>query len=166
MGVRITGTIIVGEGSAARNHPVLIPLLAKHVPEVENCSQFGTINIQLDQPLDKSRADIWTPRIVWHPVHLQQVERFGRVEIFGLIKIRFEFPLSGPLYNAWIILPEGSSLTYRDDQAEAIADAFVPDLRPGANCAILIDRPATVAAPRAFGTFYGKSFKARDRAMT
>ena len=157
MATKITGTVIRGEGNASRNHSVLIPLLANHVPEIANCSQFGTINIQLDKPLNKTRADVWTPRIIWRPVHLTELS--GRIEIFGFIKVRLECPLNGPLYNAWIMLPEGSSLTYRNDQTEIIVDAFVQGATYGASCAVHFDHAPPVVAPRSFGVIYGKSLK-------
>ena len=87
MPVRITGKIIRGEGNAGKNNSVLIPLLAVHFPEIANCSQFGTINVQLHQPLDKSRADVWTelffpalpsPRIIF-PVILTGILASDRI---------------------------------------------------------------------------------------
>src|SRR3974390_499348 len=121
MAARITGIIVRGEGSAAKNHSVLIPLLATQFPEIANSSRFGTINVRLDQSLDKSRADIWTRRIIWQPV--QRAER--RLEAFGFIKIKFECPLNSPKYDCWIILPEGSSTTYHADKVEIISDVFI-----------------------------------------
>jgi CTP-dependent riboflavin kinase len=154
MTVRITGTISHGEGSAERNHSVLIPLLARHVPEIANCSQFGTINVHLDQALDKSRADVWTRRIIWQPV--QRSER--RIEAFGFVKIKFECPLNGPAYDCWIILPEGSKLTYRNDEVEIIADILIESVGYGNSCAINIDHNPSNAAPPSFGLLYGMSF--------
>ena len=155
MAVRVTGKVIRGEGNAGRNHFILIPLLAAHFPEIANCRQFGTINVQLDQPLDKSRADVWTRRLIWEPVQLPE----RRIEAFGFIKIRFECPLKGPAYDCWIILPEGSRLTYRDDKVEIIADVFVHGVEYGVDCAIDIDHTPSIAVPPSFGALYGMSFK-------
>lgn len=155
MAARITGVIVRGEGNAAKNHSVLIPLLATQLPEIANSSRFGTINVRLDQSFDKSRADIWTRRIVWQPA--QGTQR--RLEAFGFIKIKFECPLNGPRYNCWIILPEGSAITYRDDQAEIIADIFIKTVSYGVGCAIEMDHTPTVAAPSSFGMIYGMSFR-------
>jgi CTP-dependent riboflavin kinase len=155
MAVKITGTVIRGEGNAARNDPVLIPLLAMHFPEIANSSQFGTINVRLDQPLNKSRADIWIGKIIWQPV--QRAER--RLEAFGFVKIKFECPLNGPRYDCWIILPEGSTITYRDDEVEIIADVFIDTVAYGVACAIDMDHTPSVAAPPSFGVLYGMSFR-------
>jgi hypothetical protein len=54
----IAGTIIAGQGDAHRNHAVLIPRLAAYFSEIENCRPFGTINMQLDQSLDRRHADL------------------------------------------------------------------------------------------------------------
>jgi CTP-dependent riboflavin kinase len=155
MVVRITGTIIRGEGNAARNNAALIPPVSKYFPEIANSAPFGTINVRLDQALDKSRADVWIPRIIWQP--LQRTER--RLEAFGFIKIKFECPLNSPKYDCWIVLPEGSTITYCADQAEIIADAFIQTVSYGANCAIAIDHAPSIAAPASFGLIYGKSFR-------
>jgi hypothetical protein len=155
MAARITGTVIRGERHAAKNNAVLIPLLTGHFPEIANSNRFGTINIRLDQSLDKSRADVWTRRIIWQPV--QRTER--RLEAFGFVKIKFECPLNSPRYDCWIILPEGSSITYHADKVEIISDVFIEGVVYGANCAIDIDHTPSVAAPTSFGVIYGMSFR-------
>jgi len=152
--LKITGTVIRGEGNAASNHAVLIPVLAPHFPAIANSNQFGTVNVRLDQPLDKSRADIWTRRIIWQP--FQKNER--RVEIFGFINIKFECPLNGPQYDCWIILPEGSMITYRDKEAEIIANVFMETVAYGVECALHIDHMPSAVAPPSFGLLYGMSF--------
>ena len=166
MPTRVTGTIVRGEGSAARNHAVLMPLLAKHFPAALDFSGFGTINVQLDTPLDKSHADIWTPRVIWHPLHLQDMDGPGRIEMFGFTRIAFEYPPDGALYNSWIMLPEGAPMTYRDDQAEVIADNLIPGIAEGERCAIRIDSAPSVAAPPSFGAMYGKSLNRKSRPAT
>lgn len=154
MAARITGIIIRGEGNAQRNNSVLIPLLAAEFSQIAGSSQFGTINVQLDQFLDKSRADIWTRRIIWQPV--QRTER--RLETFGFIKIKFECPPDSPAHDCWIILPEGSSITYRGNEAEIIAKDFIESVGYGVKCAIDIDHAPSIAAPSSFGVLYGMSF--------
>ena len=151
----IIGTIIRGEGNAGKNNSVIIPLLVEHFPEIANSAQFGTINVRLDQALDKSRADVWTRRIIWQPV--QRTER--RIEAFGFIKVKFACPPIGPKYDCWIMLPEGSRITYRDDEVEIIADCFIDGVGYGAHCAIDIDHSPPIAAPPSFGLLFGMSFR-------
>jgi CTP-dependent riboflavin kinase len=154
MATRITGTIIRGEGNAVRNHSVLIPLLGAEFPEIARSNQSGTINVRLDQSLDKSRADIWTRRIIWQPV--QRTER--RLEAFGFTKVKFECPLNGPRYDCWIILPEGSSITYRVNEVEIIANVLIGSIGYGIKCAVEIDHTPLIAAPPSFGVLFGMSF--------
>lgn len=155
--IRITANIVAGQGDAAANHRVLIPRIAAHFAEVANCDAFGTINVALDQPLDRSRADFWTPQIAWIPAVMPGAERAHRLEAFGFIRIGFECPLGGARYSAWIMLPEGSQLTYREDRAEIIVGELVAGVAYGARSAIQIDHRPVVAAPLWFGKHYGKS---------
>ncbi len=166
MTISITGTIIPGEGNAARNHSKLIPRVAVHFPEVANCNQFGTVNVSLDHSLDRSHADFWTPHIAWIPAYLSSAERGHRLEAFGFIKIAFECPLGEPRYTAWIILPEGSELTYSHDRAEIIVGVFVAGVKYGAHCAIHIDHTPAIAAPSWFGHTFGKSLPTTDNVIT
>jgi hypothetical protein len=157
MTISITATIIRGQGNAAANHRVLIPRIAARFPNVAKYGEFGTINVRLDKPLDRSRADFWTPHIPWIPAQMPGAERAHRLEAFGFIRITFECPLTGPKYVAWIMLPEGSDLTYCEDGAEVIAGVFIPGVAYGARCAIHIDHDLALPAPLWFGEIYGKS---------
>jgi|SRR5690242_7165873 hypothetical protein len=152
-----TATIIPGQGDAATNHRALIPRIAMHFPEVAKCSAFGTINLHLDQPFDRSRADFWTQHIPWIPIHLGGAEVGPRAEAFGFIRVVFECPFGGAKYKSWIILPEGASLTYREDHAEVIAAEFISGVSYGARCAVHVDHAPSLPAPPWFGKIYGKS---------
>jgi hypothetical protein len=159
MPISITATIIAGQGNAAGNHRLLIPRIAARFPEVANCSQFGTVNVHLDRALDRLRADFWTPHIAWIPAALPGADRDHRLEAFGFIKIEFKCPLGGQQHRAWIMLPEGSDLTYSQDKAEIISDVFIEGVAYGQRCAIYIDHVPAVAAPSWFGHIYGKSLR-------
>ncbi|MGN6717896.1 MAG: hypothetical protein ACTHLX_10940 [Candidatus Binatia bacterium] len=157
MTLTITATIVPGQGDAATNHRVLIPRIAAGFPEVAKCSAFGTINVWLDRVLNRSHADFWTSHIAWLPAKTLGGDRALRLEAFGFIRIAFECPIDGPRCAAWIMLPEGSELTYRADQAEIIAGEFVAAASNGARCAIHLDHTPTLPAPSWFGENYGKS---------
>jgi hypothetical protein len=159
MTVRITATIVEGQRDAAANHRALIPRIARRFPEIAKCSAFGTINVQLDQPLDRSYADFWTPQIPWIPVRLGGAKSAPRTEGFGFIRIGFECPLNGPTYMAWIILPEGAIATFCDERAEIIASEFIAGVAYGARCAIRLGHTPVLPAPSWFGETYGRSFK-------
>ena len=156
MAASIGATIIAGQGDAQYNHAALIPRLALQFKEIENCRPFGTINLQLDQPLDRIHADYWTRRVTWLPVH-GATRGQVRHEAFGFIRIKLECPVSGPMYDAWIMLPEGSKLTYCEDRVEIVADVLIADLSYGTRCAIRIDHNPSIAAPSWFGEIYGES---------
>jgi hypothetical protein len=157
MAVSITATITPGQGTAAANHRVLIPRIAARFPEVAKSCEFGTINVRLDKPLDRSRADFWTPPIPWIPAQMPDAEQVLRLEAFGFIRITFECPLAGPNYAAWIMLPEGSNLTYCEDSAEVIASEFIPGVAYGGRCAVHIDHDLVLPAPSWFGKNCGRS---------
>jgi hypothetical protein len=157
MTLSVAATIVRGQGSATANHRLLIPRIASHFPEVAKCNDFGTINVQLDSPLDRSRADFWTPQIPWIPTHLLGAKRALRFEAFGFIRILFGCPLHEANYSAWIILPEGSEPTYAKDRAEIIVGEFVPKVAYDTRCAIHLDHRPAVPAPPWFGEAYGKS---------
>jgi hypothetical protein len=159
MTIRITATIVPGQGDAVENHRVLIPRIAVRFPEVAKCNEFGTINLQLDAPLDRSRADFWTPHISWIPARVRGSDRALRVEAFGFIRIALECPLGQASHRAWIMLPEGSELTYSAGHAEVIAGELITEVAYGARCAIHLDHAPALLAPSWFGEIYGKSLK-------
>jgi hypothetical protein len=146
-----------GEGNASKNYKAMIPKAAEHCSEIRNCDKYGTINvIDLSPPLRKSYADCWTPTVIWPPI--ADIEKLGvtRKEAFGFIKIKFEYPLAGETYDAWIIFPEGHGFTYNEDLGvEIIAEMKVPGIKLGQKCAIHIDHSPSVPRPRAFGANFG-----------
>jgi len=161
MTITITGRInpCGGEGKACVNYEVMIPAVAVHFPDVANCDKYGTINvIELNPPLRKSHADFWTPQTTWAPVIGTEILGKNRPEAFGFIKIKFECPIGGPTYEAWIILPEGHGYSYRDDGVEIIASVWVPGAKRGEFCAIHVDHTLSVERPDWFGRRYGQRY--------
>ncbi len=159
MTISITATIVPGLGDASKNHRVLIPRIAARFPEVAKCDEFGTINVQLDEPFDRTRADFWTAHIPWFPTQMPGAERAQRLEAFGFIRIALECPLGGPRHATWIMLPEGSELTYCRDRAEIIAREFIVGVAYGVRCVIHLDHTPALPAPLWFGEIYGRSLK-------
>jgi hypothetical protein len=53
---KIPGTI-QPQGDARQNYQRMIAAAAVHCPEIADCGLFGTINVQLDDPFDKTRAE-------------------------------------------------------------------------------------------------------------
>lgn len=149
--MRFAGTVRQGQGHAAANYERMIAAAAVHYPAVADCGRFGTINVRLDQPLDKGRADCWTPRLVWKPV-----EALGgdREEEFGFVEIKLEYPISGRLQDAWIIYPSGHQATYVDPYlVEVIAADLIGGerLAPGSLCAVHLEHVPPIVRPSSFG---------------
>jgi hypothetical protein len=155
MTLQFTGTIIPGVGSAHINHRFLIPQLAQHYPPIANCSRFGTINVRLDQRPIKNVADYWTPQIRWRPCWLRSDDP-DRVEAFGFTKIKFECPLGDQMHDAWIMYPEGSTVTWSEYDVEIIAGVFVAAAQHGVACAMYLDVRDLIPRP----SWFGRSFDA------
>ena len=147
------GIIICGDRLAYINHDVLIPQLAQLFPEIAACRPFGTINLELDEPLQKHCADFWTRQIMWRP--LVPLPRIPRFEAFGFTRIKVAGPLSDKIHDGWIMLPEGARSSYNDRQAEVIVGVLVPGVEYGRRCAIQLEHIPLVVRPKWFGESFG-----------
>jgi len=135
------------------NHSVLIPQLAQLFPEIAACHPYGTINLQLDEPLQKQCADVWTPQIMWRP--LVPLPRMPRVESFGFTRVKVSGPLSDKIHHGWIMLPEAARSSYNDRQAEIIVDVLVQGVEYGKHCEFQLEHAPVAARPKWFGETYG-----------
>jgi hypothetical protein len=155
--MRIIGTVIHGGGEANINYKRQMPAAAVHCPEVAEFGQDGTINLRLEEPIDKGVADCWTPKIAWKPEVLLDEpwdQSTTREEEFGFVKIKLECPLDGPLYGAWIIFPSGHGATYLDPKLVEIITAQLVGgerLRQGTRCAVHLDHEPQKRRPHYFG---------------
>jgi hypothetical protein len=157
--MRFLGTVVAGEGYASVNYERLILAAAIYYPAIRNCGQFGTINVDLDQEIDKSFADYWTPPIYWKPrIILGESwdQDLDRQEEFGFVAVKFERLSSGILYDAWIVLPSGHGATYLNDHVEIVAAELIDGarLQYGARCAIRLDHMPLMPRPSKFGDDY------------
>lgn len=150
--MKLIGTTLKGEGHAHVNYEVMIPQAALHFPDVAKCDRFGTINVLLDHAFDKRYADCWTPQVTWRP---KTGLGSTRLEAFGFIKIKFEFPIDKDEYDAWIIFPEGHPFSYGGRGIEIIAEMRIPGVLPKVVCAISLDHIPSVPRPSWFGEIYG-----------
>src|SRR5579871_4215559 len=119
-----TGTIESGMSKLHLNMPGLIPLLVTYYSAIANCAKYGSINVALEHPVYFANADCWTPQIRWRPVWLQPSDP-DREEAFGFVAIKFECPLGGSKYDAWVFMPEGSGITHDIFRVEVIADKWI-----------------------------------------
>ena len=93
---RIVPGLGVAQGTLARQ----LPLISQGFPEVVDCYP-GTINMELECPLEVTQPDHRTPPLAWTPS--------GRTtEVFDLVRIELEF---GPLPTrvpAWLYVAHAS----------------------------------------------------------
>jgi hypothetical protein len=149
--LRITGTVTGGQGLAAINYARIIDAASAHCPEIANCGRFGTINVRLDQPFDKSRADIWTPKVSWRPVVRLDEDV---VEEYGFVSVKLEYPIRGALHEAWVVFPSAHAATYLDRYlVEIIAAELISGqrLRSESLCAVSLDHGPALPRPSSFG---------------
>ena len=150
---KIHGTIVPGAGLAHIHYKNLIPKLAAHWPAIEGYDQFGTINVELEEEFDKSRADCWSPHIVWQPIVWGGADR---TEAFGFRKIRFQFPTDAEIYDAWSILPESHPYTYGGPRLEVLVKRRIPGIEYGKGCAIYFEHVPSVPRPEWFGMIFDR----------
>jgi hypothetical protein len=103
----IEATIFQGARAATKNLRHQLPELIKQFPEIANIHP-GSINVLLGKPLDKPPQietlhiqtwDCITTPIQWWDAGPDRYQN----EVFGFLRIEFEYPLNGPLTCAWII---------------------------------------------------------------
>src|ERR1700687_1011376 len=134
MGLRIGASVTRGGGWASgganpANGTIVLqkPFVVRYFPEIANCYN-GTINLQLDFPLQVRLPDIVTPPLRWHP---NSDERFGITEI--------EFELKDKRYRAWIYTAEHSPHRFNNMVAEILTE-WIDGIALDLKCAIHIRR--------------------------
>jgi hypothetical protein len=103
------------------------PLVVKYFPEIESCYN-GTINLQLERPLQVRLPDMVTPPLRWHS---------NGDERFGITEIKFE--LRDKLYRAWIYTAEHSPHRFNNMIAEILTER-IDGISLGLECAIHVQR--------------------------
>ena len=155
----IVGQVSGGMGKAHINCEAMIDAVKADFPQITN-SKYGTINVdKLVPSLSRSYADFWTPQKFWSPVADLGQPGQQRLEAFGFIKVKFEYPLGGDVYDSWIILPEGNLCSYDDNRwVEIISDNQIPGVKREAPCAIHLDHAPSLPRPNFFGQIYQQKY--------
>lgn len=96
----IHARIIPGLGVAIRNLRLQLPLIEKEFPEIASCHR-GTINLELERPLDNLQPDYRTRPIHWVPGS-------HNTEVFDFVRIALELPDHGELIPAWLYVAHRS----------------------------------------------------------
>jgi hypothetical protein len=103
----IDAIIFPGAGVATKNLRHQLPELIKQFPEIAKI-HLGSINVLLGKPLGKppqiqflhiQKWDCVTTPIQWWDAGPDRYQ----IEVFGFLKIGFEYPLGGTVTPAWII---------------------------------------------------------------
>ena len=93
---RIVPGLGVAQGTLARQ----LPLISQGFPEVVDCYP-GTINMELECPLEVTQPDHRTAPLAWTPS--------GRTtEVFDLVRIELEFGLLPTRVPAWLYVAHAS----------------------------------------------------------
>jgi hypothetical protein len=100
----------VGIGTATGNLAKQWPELIKYVPELKECFQ-GTINIDLLIPILVLNPQRVVPPFEWKP---------GHIEGFGMLEIKFEWPIETEPVQAWVYLAQRAFHRYNMMRAEVI----------------------------------------------
>jgi hypothetical protein len=100
----------VGNGRASSNLTRQWPELLKYVPELENCFQ-ATVNVDLLIPVLVVNPQRAIPPFEWKP---------GHIEGFGMLEIKFEWPIETEPFQAWVYLAQRSFHRYNAMRAELI----------------------------------------------
>ncbi len=101
-------------GALAKQWPEVI----KQVPEMHDCFQ-GTINVDLVALVLIINPERTVPPFEWEP---------GHIEGFGVLEIKFEWPIDTEPVRAWVYLPHHSPHRYNMLRAEVITKE-IPLLR-------------------------------------
>ncbi len=110
------------------------PLMRSYFPEIIHCHN-GTINLQLDCPLQVRLPDIVTPPLDWNPAAFPGGERFGITAI--------EFELAGKSHRAWLYTAEHSPHRFNNNVAEVLTGTL-DGIALGVRCAIHVRRASQI----------------------
>jgi hypothetical protein len=98
MAILIDATTFRGAGAATKNIKHQLSGLLSQFPVIIGIHP-GSINVRLDQPLNKLNwAYVTNPSIYWWDEGPNRI----LTETFGFLEIKFEYRLGGGLYRAWL----------------------------------------------------------------
>jgi hypothetical protein len=87
---------------ASKNVKSQLPHLIEQFPEIKDVYP-ATINVKLDEPFSDLKYDFTTSPIQWWDADANRPELgFRHTESFSFLRIKFEYPTGGPIYNAWL----------------------------------------------------------------
>jgi hypothetical protein len=131
----IDAKVFQGCGVASKNIKFQLPHLVWQFPEIKDIFP-GSINVQLDEPLQNLKYDYTTLPTPWWDVDLQNPGHWA-VETFSFRRVGLECPMGGPVYCAWIFGCHNSQWFSDPLRHEIIAEKIAA-ISYGARCRIHI----------------------------
>jgi hypothetical protein len=116
--------VVAGLRRANQTIAAQLPKIVQFFPEVRDCHS-GSINLELDEPLQVNNPDFTTPPIHWRPA--------AEPEQFSFLRVKFEHPRGGTHHKAWIYIAHFSPHRGKVFLVEVIA-ARIAALAYGDQC--------------------------------
>jgi hypothetical protein len=122
----IPGTTTNGLGIATtRTVKAQMPHFLKEFPEIAGC-RIGTINVELDHPLDIREVDHATGPIEWEP---------DFTEKFSFLRVRFECPVGAEPVDAWLYIAHRSPHFTKANYVEVLTEDL-GEIERGTSCCL------------------------------
>jgi hypothetical protein len=131
----ILATVCGGYGVANKNIKFQMPHLVWQFPDIKDIYP-GSINVTLDSPLHIPKYDYTTLPTPWWDVDETDSGKWA-VERFGFLRIKFEFPVDGTLYRAWIFDCHNSAYHHNPLHFEIISEK-ITGIENGQRCRLHI----------------------------
>lgn len=131
----VDGTVCKGCGVANKNIKFQMPHLVWQFSDIKDIYP-ASINVRLDRPLHIPKFDYATLPTPWWDVDETHPGRWA-VEKFSFLEIKFEYPVGGPLYRAWIFDCHNSAYHHDPNRFEIISEK-INGVSTGQRCRIHI----------------------------
>jgi hypothetical protein len=125
-------TVCRGFGVANKNIKFQLPHLVQQFPNIRDIHP-GSINVLVQAPLHSLKYDYTTSPIRWWDAGPDR----WQAEIFSLLEIKFEYPVEGVLYRAWIFDCHNSAYHHDPTRFEIISEK-ISGLSNGQRCRLHI----------------------------
>jgi hypothetical protein len=119
----IEGTTTNGLGIAIQTVKAQMPHFLKEFPEIGAC-RIGTINVELEHPLDIREVDHATGPIMWEPDFSEK---------FSFLRVYFECPVGAKPVQAWLYIAHRSPHFTKPHYVEVLTEDL-GEIERGTRC--------------------------------
>jgi hypothetical protein len=134
----IGATVHSGFGVASKNIKFQMPHLIWQFPELKNI-YTAAINLRLDTPLRIYRFERTTLPIPWWDVDNSNLQSRWHIERFSILPIKFEYPINGPIKEAWFFASHNSAYFLDPHRFEVVTEK-IDGLLTGQQCKIHVEK--------------------------